>query len=84
MKELEQSLKNELSKYKSKVPRNDGTIKGVSKRFKFMADNSKKIETDINKLSNDCISRNDFNQDEIKKVSELSTDYFLKIIKLIS
>ena len=59
MKEIEQILNDEIDKFINQNPyKNDKTIKGLSNRFKYISENTDKVNDKINKLVNEYLQSN--------------------------
>ena len=59
MKEIEQILNDEIDKLINQNPyKNDKTIKGLSNRFKYISENTDKVNDKINKLVNEYLQSN--------------------------
>ena len=59
MKEIEQILNDEIDKFiNQNLYKNDKTIKGLSNRFKYISENTDKVNDKINKLVNEYLQSN--------------------------
>ena len=59
MKEIEKILNDEIDKFINQNPyKNDKTIKGLSNRFKYISENTDKVNDKINKLVNEYLQSN--------------------------
>ena len=80
MKEIEKILKKELKNFKSKIPKNDNTPKGLLKRMKFLTSNLKNLEKKSEKSINKFIFENNFNDKEINEISDFTSKFIAKSI----
>ena len=78
---LNRLIEKEFNKFTNRMPSGDGTVIGAKKRMVYVKDNSGKFQTTLNSLSKEYISNNNFSDSEIEKLSELTTNLYVKFMR---
>jgi hypothetical protein len=81
VKEFEIRYKQEINSLISKCPRNDGSIKTLSKRFKWLSESVKKSESLLERISADVLKKHNHTDDDVEMMKEIAKNEIQRLIK---